>query len=139
MNARDSSENSNENDGKPSSLLQKPDLLIRKDTLNAYGTSKTNDKREKGEEHTTNTWRTWKIIHMEFESDDDVAEPQKSAETAKKEGKVRVTIKTVHYYEFSSDEEDEAHTNPKKTKNPMLITRNQQKKVKMTKHLSPMK
>ena len=55
-NARDSSKNSSEKDGKPSSPLEKPDQLIRKDTLNAYGTSKTNDKREKGEERTTNTW-----------------------------------------------------------------------------------
>ena len=55
-NARDSSKNSSEKDGKPRSLLEKPDQLIRKDTLNAYGTSKTNDKREKGEERTTNTW-----------------------------------------------------------------------------------
>ena len=115
-NARDSSKNSSEKDGKLSSLLEKPDQLIRKDSLNAYGTSKTNDKREKGEERTTNTWRTRKIIHMEFESDDDVAEPPKNAETAKKEGKVRVTKKTGHYYEFSSDEEDEAHADPKKNK-----------------------
>ena len=112
--ARDSSKNSGEKDGKPSSLLEKPDQLICKDTLNAYGTSKTNDKREKGKERTTNTWRTRKIIHTEFESDDDVAEPQKNAETTKKEGKVRVTTKTIHYYEFSSDEEDEAHADPKK-------------------------
>ena len=112
--ARDSSKNSSEQDGKPSSLLEKPDQLIRKDTLNAYGTSKTNDKREKGKERTTNTWRTRKIIHTEFESDDDVAELQKNAETTKKEGKVRVTTKTVHYYEFSSDEEDEVHADPKK-------------------------
>ena len=35
-NARDSSKNSGEQDGKPSSLLEKPDQLIRKDTLNAY-------------------------------------------------------------------------------------------------------
>ena len=111
--ARDSSKNSSEKDGKPSSLLEKPDQLIRKDTLNAYGTSKTNDKREKGKERTTNTWRTRKIIHTEFESDDDVAEPQKNAETTKKKGKVRVTTKTIHYYEFSSDEEDEAHADPK--------------------------
>ena len=111
--ARDSSKNSSEKDGKPSSLLEKPDQLIRKDTLYAYGTSKTNDKREKGKERTTNTWRTRKIIHTEFESDDDVAEPQKNAETTKKEGKVRVTTKTIHYYEFSSDEEDEAHADPK--------------------------
>ena len=51
---------------------------------------------------------------MEFESDDDVAEPLKNANNAKKEGKVRVTKKTVHYYEFSSDEEEGAHTDPKK-------------------------
>ena len=53
---------------------------------------------------------------MEFESDDDVAKPLKNAETAKKEGKVRVTKKTVHYYEFSSDEEDKVHADPKKNK-----------------------
>ena len=51
---------------------------------------------------------------MEFESDDDVAEPLKNANNAKKEGKVRVTKKTVHYYEFSSDEEEGAHADPKK-------------------------
>ena len=51
---------------------------------------------------------------MEFESDDDVAEPLKNADNAKKEGKVRVTKKTVHYYEFSSDEEEGAHADPKK-------------------------
>ena len=46
-NARDSNKNSSEKDGKPSSLLEKPDQLIRKDTLNAYGTSKTNDKERR--------------------------------------------------------------------------------------------
>ena len=35
-NARDSSKNSSEKDGKPSSLLEKPDQLIHKDKLNAY-------------------------------------------------------------------------------------------------------
>ena len=137
--ARDSSKNSSEKDGKPSSLLEKPDQLIRKDTLNAYGTSKTNDKREKGKERTTNTWRTRKIIHTEFESDDDVAEPQKNAETTKKEGIVRVTTKTIHYYEFSSDEEDEAHADPKTNKKTHADHEKSTKKEKMIKHLSPMK
>ena len=50
---------------------------------------------------------------MEFESDDDMAEPSKNANNAKKEGKVRVTKKTVHYYEFSSEEEEGMHANPK--------------------------
>ena len=137
--ARDSSKNSSEKDGKPSSLLEKPDQLIRKDTLNAYGTSKTNDKRAKGKERTTNTWRTRKIIHTEFESDDDVAEPQKNAETTKKAGKVRVTTKTIHYYEFSSDEEDEAHADPKTNEKTHADHEKSTKKVKMIKHLSPMK
>ena len=113
-NARDSSKNSDKQDGKPSSLLEKPDQLIRKDTLNAYGKYKTDDKKEKGEERTTNTWQTRKITHMEFESDDDVAEPLKNAETAKREGKVRVTKKMIHYYEFSSDEEEAEHADPMK-------------------------
>ena len=47
-----------------------------------------------------------KIIHMEFESDDDVAEQSKNVNDAKAEGKVRVRKKTVHYYEFSSEEEE---------------------------------
>ena len=54
-----------------------------------------------------------KIIIKFVKSDDDVAEPQKNAETTKKAGKVRVTTKTIHYYEFSSDEEEEAHADPK--------------------------
>ena len=115
-NARDSSKNSGEQDGKPSSLLGKPNQLIRKDTLNAYGESKTDDKREKGKERTTNTWQTRKISHMEFESDDDVAELLKNADNTKKKGKVRVTKKTVNYDEFSSDEEEGAHADPKKNK-----------------------
>ena len=127
-NARDSSKNSGEQDGKPSSLLEKPDQLIRKDTSNAYGKSKTDDKREKGEERTTNTWRTQKITHMEFESDDDVAEPLKNAAHAKKEGKVLVTKKTVHYYEFSSDEEEGAHTDQKKNEKTRADHENSNKK-----------
>ena len=43
---------------------------------------------KKGEERKTNTWQTRKIIHMEFESDDDMAEQSMNAHHAKKEGKV---------------------------------------------------
>ena len=138
-NARDSSKNSDEQDGKLSSLLEKPDQLICEDTLNAYGKSTTVDKKEKGEERTTNTWRTRKITHMEFESDDDMAEPLKNAETAKQEGKVRVTKKTIHYYEFSSDEEEEKHADPKTHEKTHVDHENSKNKVKMIKHLSPMK
>ena len=138
-NARDSSKNSSEKDGKQSSLLEKPDQLICKDTLNAYGKSKTDDKTEKGEERTTNTWQTREITHMEFESDDDMAEPLKNAETVKREGKGRVTKKTIHYYEFSSDEEEEEHADPKKNEKTHVDHENSKIKVKMIKYLSPMK
>ena len=57
-----------------------------------------------------------KIIHMEFESDDDVAEQSKNATDAKTEGKVRVMKKTVHYYECSSKEEEGEYADPKKIK-----------------------
>ena len=76
---------------------------------------------------------------MEFESDDDVAEPLKNAETTKKGGKVRVTKKTIHYYEFSSDEEEGAHADPKKNEKTHADHESSQKRMKMIKHLSPMK
>ena len=53
---------------------------------------------------------------MEFESDDDVAEQSKNANNGEKEGKVRVTKKTVHYYEFSSKEDEGAHADLTKIK-----------------------
>ena len=70
---------------------------------------------KKGEERKTNTWQTRKIIHMEFESDDDMAEQLKNANNAKTEGKARVAKKIVHYYEFSSEEEEGEHADPKKS------------------------
>ena len=76
---------------------------------------------------------------MEFESDDDVAEQSKNANNAKTEGKVQVTKKRVHYYEFSSEEEEGEHTNPKKSRKPKMATRIQAKMMKMIRLLSPMK
>ena len=53
----------------------------------------------------------------------------KNANNAKTEGKVRVTKKMVHYYEFSSNEEEGAHADPKKSRKPMMIPRIQVKKM----------
>ena len=83
---RDSSKNSGKQDGKQSSLLENPDQVTSNDKLNAYGESESNAKTKKDEERKTNTWRTRKIIHMEFESDDGMAEQSKNANHAKKEG-----------------------------------------------------
>ena len=113
---QDSSNNSGKQDGKQSSLLDNPDQVTSNDKLNAYGESESDAKTKKGEERKTNTWQTRKIIHIEFESDDDVAEQSKNANNVKKEGKVQVTKKTVHYYELSSEDKEGAHADPKKTK-----------------------
>ena len=68
-----------------------------------------------------------KIIHMEFESDDDVDEQAKNSNDAKAEGKVKVRKKTVHYYEISSDEEEGKHADPEKIKKTQDDHENQQK------------
>ena len=94
---------------------------------------------EKGKERKMNTWRTRNIIHMEFESDDDMAVQLKNTNDTKTEGKVLVTKKTVHYYEFSSEEEEGEHANPKKSRKPKIATKIQAKVMKMIKLLSPMK
>ena len=56
-----------------------------------------------------------KIIHMEFESDDDMDKQAKNSSNAKAEGKVQVRKRTVQYYEISSDKEEEEgkHADPK--------------------------
>ena len=90
-NVRDSRKNSGEQDDKNNSPLEKSDQVTSNDKLNAYRESERDAKMEKDEERKTNTWRTRKIIHMEFESDDDMAEQSKNANNAKTEGKVRFT------------------------------------------------
>ena len=57
-----------------------------------------------------------KIIHMEFDTDNDMEEQSKNTNDVKVEGKVRVRKKTVHYYEFSSEDEEGEHADPKKVK-----------------------
>ena len=68
-----------------------------------------------------------KIVHMEFESDDDVDEQAKNSNDAKAEGKGRVRKKIVHYYEISSDKEEGKRADPKKVKKAQDGHENQQK------------
>ena len=126
-NAQDSSKNTSEQDNQKCSPLEKPDQVTSNDNLNAYGESDRDDDPEKGEERKKNTWRMRKIIHMEFESDDDMDKQVKNSSDAKVEGKVRVRKKTVHYYEISSDEEEGKHTNLKKIKKTQDGHKNQRK------------
>ena len=89
-NVRDSSKNTSKQDDKKPSPLEKTNQVTSNDQLNAYGESDREDDPKKAKEHRKNTWRMRKIIHMEFESDDDMDEQAKNSSDAKMEGKVRV-------------------------------------------------
>ena len=79
-----------------------------------------------------------KIIHMEFESDDDADKQAKNSSDVKAKGKVRVK-KTVHHYEISSDEEEGKCTDPKKLRKPKMATKINRKMMKMIRLLCQMK
>ena len=108
-NVQDSSKNPGEQDDKQNSPLEKSDPETSNDNLNAYGESGRDDNPEKGKERKKNTWSMQKIIHMEFDSEDDVEEQSKNANDVKAERKVRERKKAVHYYEFSSEDEEGEH------------------------------
>ena len=127
-NVQESSKNTGEQDDKKCSPLEKSDPVTSNDNLNAYGEPGRDDNPEKGKEWKKNTWSTRKIIHMEFETDDDMAEQSKNANDVKVEGKVRIRKKTVHYYEFSSEEEEGEHANPPKDKKTQDCHENPSKK-----------
>ena len=92
------------------------DSITSSDNLKAYGESGRDDNQEKGKEWKNKTKNMRIIIHMEFKTDDDVAEQSKNTNDVKVEGKVRVRKMMVHYYEFSSKEEDGEHANLKNFK-----------------------
>ena len=57
------------------------------------------------------------VIHTEFGMDDDQKVQLKNAKDGKTEGKVQVKNKTIHYYEFSSEDESGKQAELKKWKN----------------------
>ena len=127
------SKNPSEQDNKKISPLEKSAPKNSNDNSKAYGESGRDDNPGKGRERKKKTTNMQKIIHMEFNTDDDVAEQPKNTNDVKVEGKVRVRKKTVHYYEFSSKDEEGEHADPKKVK------KIQAKMMKMIRLLSPMK
>ena len=112
-NVRDSSKNTNEEDDRKPSPVEKTDQITSNVQLNAYEESDREENSKKAREAKKNIWRTRKIIHMEFDSDDDVDEQTKDPSNVKTEGKVRVKKTITHYYEFSSDEEEGMRADPK--------------------------
>ena len=87
-NVRDPSKNTNEEDDKKPSPVEKTDQITSNVQLNAYEESDKEEDSKKAQEPKKNIWRTRKIIHMEFESDDDVDEQTKNSSNVKLEGKV---------------------------------------------------
>ena len=87
-NVRDPSKNTNEQDNKKPSPIEKTNQVTSNDQLNAYKESDRDEDLKKVKEFKMNTWQTQKIIHMEFESDDDVDEQVKNSSNVKTEGKV---------------------------------------------------
>ena len=115
-NARDTGKNSSKQDDKKFSPLEKSDSVNSNDNLEAYGESGRDDNPGINTEQKKKTKNMRKIIHMEIDMDDDVEEQPKNANDVKTEGKVRVRKKAVHYYEFSSEDEEGEHADPKKVK-----------------------
>ena len=138
-NARDPSKNTNEEDDRKPSPVEKTDQITSNVHLNAYEESDRAEGSKKAQEAKKNTWRTRKITHMEFESDDDVDEQTKNSNNMKAEGKVQVKKKIIHYYEFSSDEEEGKRADPEKVKTTQDGHENQEKMMKMIRLLCPTK
>ena len=126
-NVGDPSKNTNKEDDRKPSPVEKTDQITSNVQLNAYEESDREEDSKKAQEAKKNTWRTRKIIHMELESDDDVDEQMKNSSNVKAEGKVRVKKTITHYYEFSSDEEEGKRADPKKVKKTQEGHENQEK------------
>ena len=73
-NVRDPSKNTNKEDERKPSPVEKTDRITSNVQLNAYEESDRAQDSKKAQEEKRNIWRTRKIIHMECELDDDVAE-----------------------------------------------------------------
>ena len=121
------------------SPLEKSISVNSYDNLKAYGESGIDDNPGRDKEWKKKTKNMKKVIHMEFDMDDDMEEQPKNTNDAKVEGKVRVRKKTVHYYEFSSEDEEGEHSNPKKLRKPKMTTKIHVKMMKKIRLLSPRK
>ena len=87
-NTRDTDKNPSEQDDKKISPLEKSNSVNSNDNLKAYGESGRDDNLGRDKEQKKKTRNMRKIIHMEFNTDDDVVEQPKNANDVKAEGKL---------------------------------------------------
>ena len=78
-NVRDSSKNTNKEDDRKPSPVEKTNQITSNVQLNAYEESDREEDSKKAREAKKNIWRMRKIIHMEFDSDDDVDDQTKNS------------------------------------------------------------
>ena len=115
-NTRDTSKNPSQEDDKKISPLEKFDSVNSNDNYKAYGESGRDDNPGKDMGWKKKIKNMRRIVHMEFDTDDDVEEQSKNTNDVKTEGKVRVRKKTVRYCEFSSEDEEGEHADPNEVK-----------------------
>ena len=138
-NVRDSSKNTNEEDDRKPSPVEKTDQITSNVQLNAYEESEREVNLKKAHEAKQNTWRTRKIIHMEFDSDDDMDEQTKNSRNLKTEGKVRVKKKLYTIMNLVVTKRKESAPTRKKLRKPRKAMKITTKVMKMTRLLCPMK
>ena len=139
QNTRDSSKNTNEEDDRKPSPVEKTDQITSNVQLNAYEETEREDDSKKAQEAKKNTWRTQKLVHMEFDSDDDVDEQTKNSRNLKTEGKVRVKKKLYTIMNLVVTKRKESAPTQKKLRKPRKATKIETKMMKMTRLLCPMK
>ena len=86
-NALDTGKNSSGQDDKKLSPLEKSDYINSNDNLKAYKESGRDDNPGRNTEQKKKAKNTRKIIHLEFNTDDDMEEQPKNANDVKAEGK----------------------------------------------------
>ena len=138
-NVRDSSKNTNKEDDRKPSPVEKTDQITSNDQLNAYEESEREENSKKAREAKKNIWRTRKIIHMEFDSDDDVDEQTKNSSNVKMEGKVQVKKKLHTITNLVVTMRKESAPTRKKFRKPRKTTKIKSKMMKMIRLLCPMK
>ena len=138
-NVRDSSKKTNEEDDRKPSPVEKTDQITSNVQLNAYEESEREDNSRKANEAKKNTCRTRKIIHMEFDSDDDVDEQTKKSRNLKTAGKVRVKKKLYTIMNIVVTKRKESAPTRKKLRKPRKATKIKTKMMKKTRLLCPRK
>ena len=119
-NVMDPSKNTNKQDDKKHCPVEKTDQVASNDQLNAYEESDRDKDSKKAKEFKRNTWRMRIIIHMEFESNNDVDEQAKNSSNVKTEGKVRVRKRLYTIMNLVVTKRKESTLTQKKLRKPKM-------------------